>query len=65
MHARADVSIFNSLVDGWSSLLLPGYGVLDFVELFRALKDFGYDGEICIEALLGDDPALALGDSRI
>jgi len=56
----ADVSGLNPLEDGWSSLLLPGMGVLDFDEIFRALKDVGYDSEICLEALLGDDPASAL-----
>ena len=60
----ADVSGLNPIRDGWSSLLLPGKGVLDFVEIFRALKDIGYDGEICLEALLGDDPVLALKDYR-
>jgi sugar phosphate isomerase/epimerase len=43
---------------------LPGKGVLDFVEIFKALKDIGYDGEICIEAILGGDPASTLSDTR-
>ena len=29
---------------------------LDFEAIFGALKDVGYDEELCIEALLGDDP---------
>ena len=60
----ADVSALNPLVDGWFFLLLPGRGVLGLVEVFRALKDVGYDGEICVEALLGDDPVSALTDYR-
>jgi len=35
--------------------MLPGRGNLDFVAVFRALYDVGYDGEVCLEALLGDE----------
>jgi sugar phosphate isomerase/epimerase len=60
----ADVSGLNPLSEAWSPLLLPGKGVLDFVKIFKALKDIGYDGEICIEAILGEDPASTLSDTR-
>jgi len=46
---------------------IPGSGTLDFIEIFRALKDIGYDercGEICLEARLGDNPLEALKESK-
>ena len=60
----ADVSGFNPLVDGWSSLMFPGEGNLDFVEIFSALKDIGYDGEICLESWIRDDPISSLINYR-
>ena len=50
-----DISCLNPLTESGSSLLWPGNGVLDFVEVFRVLKEIDYDGEICIEAFIGDD----------
>lgn len=29
--------------------VMPGKGKLDFVSIFRAFNDAGYDGEFCIE----------------
>jgi len=60
----ADVSGLNPLVDGWASLMLPGEGDLEFVGIFRALKDIGYDGEICLESWIRDDPISTLVDYR-
>ena len=60
----ADVSGLNPLVDEWYSLMLPGTVNLDFVEIFGALKDIGYDGEICLESWVIDDPVSTLADFR-
>ena len=60
----ADVSGLNPLLDGWASLMLPGTGNLDYIEIFRALKDIGYDGEICLESWVRDDPVSTLVDYR-
>jgi sugar phosphate isomerase/epimerase len=60
----ADVSGLNPLCEGWSSMLLPGNGVLGIGEIFGALKDIGYEGEICVEALFGDDPVSSLTNYR-
>jgi sugar phosphate isomerase/epimerase len=59
----ADVVNLNSIDESNASFLVPGKGSLDWVAIFRALKDVGYDGEICIEALLGDDPISDLRES--
>jgi len=50
----ADVQGFNPLTESTSSVM-PGKGKLDFVTIFKTLKDIGYDGEICIETGLGKD----------
>jgi sugar phosphate isomerase/epimerase len=60
----ADVSCLNPLSESKTSNMLPGRGILDFVAVFRALKDVGYDGEVCIEAVLGDDPVSDLIECR-
>jgi sugar phosphate isomerase/epimerase len=60
----ADVEDLNPLVESKTSFMLPGRGSLDFVAIFRALKDIGYDGEVCIEATLGDDPVSDLVECR-
>jgi len=60
----ADVSSLNPYTEPSTSTVLPGSGKLDFVEIFKALKDVGYDGEICIETMLGDDLAAELSESR-
>jgi sugar phosphate isomerase/epimerase len=59
----ADVSGLDPLCESWSPFMLPGKGVLDFVSIFRALKDIGYNGEICIEAIIGDDPVSDLKET--
>jgi sugar phosphate isomerase/epimerase len=51
----ADVNCLNPLSDSKTSNMVPGRGIIDFTSIFEALKDVGYDGELCIEALLGDD----------
>jgi sugar phosphate isomerase/epimerase len=60
----ADVEDLNPLVESKTSFMLPSRGSLDFVAIFRALKDVGYDGEVCIEATLGDDPVSDLIECR-
>ena len=60
----ADVTGLNPLVDGWASLMLPGEGNLEFVEIFSALKNVGYEGEICLESWIRDDPISTLVDYR-
>jgi sugar phosphate isomerase/epimerase len=44
----ADVTGYNPIVDP-VSFVTPGKGNLDFTSIFRALKDIGYDGEVCME----------------
>ncbi len=44
----ADVMGFNPLIDA-ISFITPGKGRLDFVSVFKALKNIGYDGEIVME----------------
>jgi sugar phosphate isomerase/epimerase len=44
----ADVDGFNPITDP-ISFVMPGRGKFDFVAIFRAFKDVGYDGEFCIE----------------
>jgi len=44
----ADVRGFNPLTDP-VTFITPGRGRLDFVSIFRAFKDVGYDGEFCME----------------
>ena len=61
----ADVSGFTPLSESWSSWLMPSKGVLDFVDIFRTLKAIGFDGEVCIEALLGDDYISDLSTCRV
>lgn len=60
----ADVKGLNPIDGSKTSNMLPGRGDLDFGAIFRALKDVGYDGEICLEALLGDDPLSDLIEGR-
>jgi sugar phosphate isomerase/epimerase len=52
----ADVVDLNPLVGVNTFPMIPGKGILDWVATFRALKDVNYNGEVCIEAMLGDDP---------
>lgn len=44
----ADVAGYNPIVDP-VSFVTPGKGTLDFTSIFRALKDIGYNGEVCME----------------
>lgn len=60
----ADVKSLNPVAETKTSNMLPGRGSLDFTAIFRALKDVGYDGQICLEALLGDDPVSDLREAR-
>lgn len=60
----ADVKGLNLVAEPKTSNMLPGRGNLDFAAIFRALKDVGYDGEICLEAVLGDDPVSDLKEGR-
>jgi len=71
---RIELSIANSLRAAGRRIKLihiadnngeiPGRGTLDFVEIFRALKDIGYDGELCLEASLGENYLEALKESK-
>jgi sugar phosphate isomerase/epimerase len=60
----ADVVDLNPIVESKTSFLIPGKGNLNFVAIFRALKDIGYKGEVCIEAILGDDPVSDLRECK-
>ncbi len=60
----ADVNSLNPLSESKTSNMIPGRGILDFASIFGALKDVGYNGEICIEALLGDDPVSDLKECK-
>jgi sugar phosphate isomerase/epimerase len=60
----ADVNCWSPISESKTSNMIPGRGILDFESIFRALKDVGYDGELCIEALLGDDPVSDLIECR-
>ena len=51
-----DISGYSPLTETGGSLLLPGKGVLSFIDIFRALKEIGYNGELSVEAFLSDDP---------
>lgn len=44
----SDVAGFNQIVDP-TIFPVPGKGKFDFISIFRAFKDIGYDGEFCIE----------------
>ena len=44
----ADVTGYNPIIDP-ISYVIPGKGKLDFVTIFKAFKDVGYDGEFCME----------------
>jgi len=62
----ADVAGFNPLTDP-VAFITPGRGRLDFVSVFRAFKDIGYDGEFCMEPSpheLGEDPVRELREGR-
>ena len=61
-----DVLGTNSITDQTSSLV-PGKGKLDFIPILKALKDIGYNGEICLEPsppTLGKDVVSELRDGR-
>jgi sugar phosphate isomerase/epimerase len=60
----ADVPSFNPLIGSNNDTLFPSEGVIDFSRVFRALKEIGFDGEICIEKSLGDDPVYDLRRCR-
>jgi sugar phosphate isomerase/epimerase len=60
----ADVEDLNPLVESKTSFMLPSRDSLDFVATFRALKNVGYYGEVCIEATLGADPVSDLIEYR-
>lgn len=60
----ADVNCVNPLSESKMSNMLPGRGILDFDAIFGVLKDVGYDGEICVEAFLGDYPVSDLIECR-
>jgi len=60
----ADVPSFNPLVVSNNDSLFPGDGVIDFSHVFSALKEIRFDGEICIEKSLGDDPVSDLKRCR-
>lgn len=59
----ADVQGLNPLTESIATVM-PGKGKLDFPAIFRALKGIGYDGEICIEVVLGKDPISELKESK-
>ena len=61
-----DVLGFNPIIDSVESML-PGKGKLDFIPILKALKDVGYNGEICLEPsppTLGKDIISELRESR-
>jgi sugar phosphate isomerase/epimerase len=45
---------------GDSNRLLPGRGILDWPEIFAALRDVGYEGYVNLECSNGGDPANTL-----
>jgi sugar phosphate isomerase/epimerase len=47
----ADVSSLNPISDSphTTHSMIPGRGKLDFISIFRALKDVGYNGEIVMD----------------
>lgn len=54
-HAK-DTEIFTkvlevqgNLLPGWWRYRIPGWGIIDWREIFMALNDFGYDGRIIVE----------------
>lgn len=62
----ADVAGFNPLTDP-VVFPTPGKGRLDFISVFRAFKDIGYDGEFCMEpspSELGEDFLSELREGR-
>jgi protein FrlC len=62
----ADIAGSNPIVDPLA-FMTPGQGRLDFGAVFTALKDIGYDGEVCMEPspeTLGDDVAAELRTGR-
>jgi sugar phosphate isomerase/epimerase len=43
-----------------SNRLLPGRGLLDWSEIFNALHEIGYEGDLNLECCPGDDPSVEL-----
>ena len=62
----ADIAGFNPIANP-ISFMTPGKGKFDFVSVFKAFKDIGYDGEFCMEpspGTLGDDVVSELRAGR-